>query len=86
MMKRPIDRKRDAGGIMEIGTPDDQSAITAIFPIGDDLFAVKERGIYEVRLADRIDPIRIERTLRSLTCSKECSIMVLTLRWWAARS
>jgi hypothetical protein len=58
MMKRPIDRKRDAGGIMEIGTPDDQSAITAIFPIGDDLFAVKERGIYEVRLADRIDPNR----------------------------
>lgn len=43
---------------MEIGTPDDQSAITAIFPIGDDLYAVKERGIYEVRLADRIDPNR----------------------------
>jgi hypothetical protein len=41
MTKRPIDRKRDAGGIMEIGTPDDQSGITAIFPIGDDLYVVK---------------------------------------------
>lgn len=58
MTKRPIDRKRDAGGEMEIGTPDDQSAITAIFPIGDDLYVVKERGVYEVKLADRIDPNR----------------------------
>jgi hypothetical protein len=58
MMKRPIDRKRDAGGMMEIGTPDDQSAVTAIFPIGDDLYVVKERGVYEVKLADRIDPNR----------------------------
>src|SRR5262249_48672961 len=58
MTKRPIDRKRDAGGAMEIGVPDDQSAITAIFPIGDDLYVVKERGIYEVKLADRIDPNR----------------------------
>src|SRR5262249_56398562 len=58
MTKRLIDRKRDAGGIMEIGTPDEQSAITAIFPIGDALYAVKERGIYEVKLADRIDPKR----------------------------
>jgi hypothetical protein len=58
MTKRPIDRKRDAGGVMEIGTPDDPSAITAIFPIGDDLYVVKERGVYEVKLADRIDPNR----------------------------
>jgi hypothetical protein len=58
MTKRPIDRKRDAGGEMEIGPPDDQSAITAMFPIGDDLYVVKERGVYEVKLADRIDPNR----------------------------
>jgi hypothetical protein len=58
MTKRPIDRKRDSGGTMEIGTPDDQSAITAIFPIGDDLYVVKERGVYEVKLADKIDPNR----------------------------
>jgi hypothetical protein len=58
MTKRPIDRKRDAGGVMEIGTSDDQSAVTGIFPIGDDLYVVKERGIYEVKLADRIDPNR----------------------------
>jgi hypothetical protein len=58
MTKRPIDQKRDAGGVMEIGTSDDQSAITTIFPIGDDLYIVKERGIYEVKLADRIDPNR----------------------------
>ena len=43
---------------MEIGTSDDQSAVTGIFPIGDNLYVVKERGIYEVKLADRIDPNR----------------------------
>jgi hypothetical protein len=58
MTKRPIDQKHDAGGVMEIGTSDDQSAITTICPIGDDLYIVKERGIYEVKLADRIDPNR----------------------------
>src|SRR5262245_2861176 len=58
MTKRPIDRKRDASVQMDIGTPDDQSAVTGMFPIGDDLYVVKERGIYEVKLADRIDPNR----------------------------
>jgi hypothetical protein len=56
--KRPIDRKRDAGGMMEVGTADDQSRVTAILPIGKRLYAVKERGIYEIKLADQVDPER----------------------------
>src|SRR5262249_32256833 len=84
MTKRPIDRKRDAGGAMEIGVPDDQSAITAIFPIGDDLYVVKERGIYEVKLADRIDPNRTNIAIpntqqRVLNYGSDASVVGRTL-------
>jgi len=57
-MKRPIDRKREAGGQMSVGTPDDQSAITTTVVIGKAMYIVKERGIYEIKLADQIDPDR----------------------------
>ena len=56
--KRPIDRLRDGAGSLEVKTPDDDSAITGMLTFSDSLYAVKERGIYEIKLADKIDPDR----------------------------
>lgn len=56
--KRPIDRLRDGAGSFEIITPDDDSPITGMISLGDSLLAVKEKGIYEIKLADQIDPER----------------------------
>lgn len=56
--KRPIDALRDSGGVMNIGGADDSSAVTDLIPIGDHLYIVKANGIYEVQLADQIDPQR----------------------------
>jgi hypothetical protein len=56
--KRPIDRMREAAGKMDVGTPDDPTAITGLFPIGDTLYVIKEKGIYEIQFADAIDPKR----------------------------
>jgi hypothetical protein len=55
---RPIDRVRDGAGSLEVTTPDDDSAITGMLTFGDGLYAVKEKGIYEIKLADQIDPER----------------------------
>ena len=55
-VKRPIDRIRESGGRMDIGTPDDETPITGLLPIGDTLFVIKEKGIYEIRFADAVDP------------------------------
>lgn len=57
--KRPIDRLRESAGKMEIGAADDSSEITAMVSIGDVLYIVKENGIYAVKLADSIDPERL---------------------------
>jgi len=56
--KRPIDRLRDGAGSLEVKTPDDDSAITGMLTFNDSLYAVKERGVYEIKLADQIDPER----------------------------
>lgn len=56
--KRPINRLRDGAGSLEVKTPDDDSAITGILTFNDSLYAVKERGVYEIQLADKIDPER----------------------------
>ena len=58
MGKRPIDRQRESAGYMDIGSPDDPSAITGFLTIGDVLYVIKEKGVYEVKLADAIDPDR----------------------------
>lgn len=55
---RPIDRLRDGAGSFEIKTPDDDSAISEIISTGDRLLVVKGKGIYEVKLADQVDPER----------------------------
>jgi len=56
--KSPIDRLRDGTGSLEVKTPDDDSAITGMLTFSDSLYAVKEKGIYQIKLADQIDPDR----------------------------
>ena len=55
--KRPIDRKREAGGAADIGTKED-GAILEMTKIGNRQITIKERAIYEFMLADQIDPKR----------------------------
>ncbi len=45
--------------MIEIGTPDDQSAVKVAFAINGTLHAIKEMGIYEIKLADNTDPDRL---------------------------
>ncbi len=55
---RPIDKLRDGAGSLEILTPDDDSAIVEMISTGERLLVVKGKGIYEVKLADQVDPER----------------------------
>lgn len=57
-IKRPIDRIRDSAVNMNVGGPDDPSAITEMVQIEGVLHFVKEKSIYACRLADAIDPGR----------------------------
>jgi hypothetical protein len=57
-MKSPIDLQRESGAFMNVGSPDDLSPITAMIVIGKKMHVVKAGSIYEVRLADDIDPGR----------------------------
>jgi hypothetical protein len=58
MNKRPIDRRREAAVMMDVGAADDTGAIKEVFGIGGVLHIIKERGIYICKLADEIDPAR----------------------------
>ena len=82
--KRQIDRIRESGGRIEIGTPDDPSDITAMLSIDDVLYAIKENGIYAIKLADTIDPKRTNPNIPSiqqkiLTYGSESSLVGQTL-------
>lgn len=55
--KRPIDRKRESGGMADIGTKED-GAIIQMIKIGERLIILKEKSIYEFMMADDIDPER----------------------------
>lgn len=55
---RPIDRKRDSAGSIDINPPNDDSPITGMIGVDDQFFVIKERGVYRVTLADEIDPER----------------------------
>ena len=56
--KRPIDRLRDGAGSFQISTPDDDTAIEGFIKTEDRLLILKGKGIYEVKLADQVDPDR----------------------------
>lgn len=82
--KRPIDCLRESAKKMEVGTADDSSAITEMIPIGDVLYIVKENGIYAVKLADSIDPKRLNPDIpntqqRVLICGSASELVARTL-------
>lgn len=56
--KRPIDLIRDRGGSADIGTLED-GAIMEMLPIAGRMLVIKERSVYEMRMADDIDPNRV---------------------------
>lgn len=57
-MKRPIDLQREGAAFMNVGSPDDLSPITSMIVIGKKLYVVKASSVYQVRMADDIDPER----------------------------
>lgn len=54
--KRPIDLKRDSAKSMNVGAPDE--AITDFLTFQKRMLVIKTKSIYEVKLADQIDPQR----------------------------
>lgn len=56
--KSPIDRQRESAGSINLNYPDDTSEITKMIGVGEALLFVKRLGIYEIKLADQIDPER----------------------------
>ncbi len=56
--KRRIDRIRESAGSMNINVPGDDSEITGMLTLGDSLLVVKRKGIYQIKMADEIDPER----------------------------
>lgn len=55
--KNEIDRKRNQGGTAEVGSKE-EGAILQMQKIGERLFIIKEKSIYEFIMADDIDPER----------------------------
>jgi hypothetical protein len=55
--KSPVDRIRESGGSIEIGT-DADGAIMESLSMGDYLILIKERAIYQLDMADTVDPNR----------------------------
>lgn len=55
--KRPIDLARDQGGQADVGTAED-GAIIHMEKIGEQFLIIKERSVYELKMADDIDPER----------------------------
>jgi hypothetical protein len=62
--RRPINKLRDGAGSFEIGTPDDDSAISEIISTGDRPFVVKGKGIYVGKLAEPALQYALRRSLK----------------------
>jgi len=58
MNKRPIDIQRDCGGQFKLESPDDGTTITDMFELNDSLLIATQKSVYEVKVADQIDPKR----------------------------
>lgn len=56
--KCKIDHIRESAGSMSINVPGDDSEITGMLTLGDSLLVVKRKGIYQIKMADQIDPER----------------------------
>lgn len=56
--KRPIDLIRESAGSMDVGLPD-EGKVSGFYKIGDErLLIIKQRAVYEITFADKIDPKR----------------------------
>jgi hypothetical protein len=58
-MKRPIDQKRDSGGMFTVGDDPDEIVVSAIV-LGGRLLSITTRGVYAAQMADSIDPDRTD--------------------------
>lgn len=81
--EKPIDRHRDSAISMDIGQSD-EGGITGTVKFFDRLLIVKEGAIYEMLLADKIDPERKNISIpnaqkRILTRGSKCKIVSKTL-------
>lgn len=56
--KTKIDLLRDGAGTFNLNTPEDESEISEMFSVDDRLLIIKGEGVYEIKLADQIDPER----------------------------
>ena len=56
--KTEIDQIRDSAGSINLNTPDDESEISEMFSVNDRFLVIKGEGVYEIKLADQIDPER----------------------------
>ena len=56
--KRAIDRKREAAITIELCDPDDKTHAREMFSAAGNLYMITDKGIYQTRLADDIDPGR----------------------------
>lgn len=56
--KRPIDQLRDSAGSMKVGS-EEEGALTGFVQFNGRLLVIKEKAVYEVKMADDIDPERI---------------------------
>lgn len=58
-----IHRKRNSAFSIKVGDPNDMTPIGDMFSTGDDLYVIKSKTIYLVKLADDIDPDRTNHNL-----------------------
>lgn len=76
----PIDRKRESSGHADVGTLEDGAIIETI-EIAGRLLIIKERSIYEMVFADKVDPertnINLPNTIHKLIIDKgtECEVV-----------
>lgn len=64
--ERPIDNKRDSGGVFNVGTEED-GGIMETYDLNGRLLVIKEKSVYEVIFADTLDPKRENLILPSTT-------------------
>lgn len=61
--KRPIDLSREAAAFMQVGDASDASGIREMMAVDGRMLIVKEGGIWQVQLADDIDPERVNPSI-----------------------
>ena len=87
--KRPIDRIRESGGQADIGTKEDGD-IVEVKNIGGRILIIKQRSIYEMVLADTIDPqrtnISLPPTIHKLIINKGTESEIVSRIFLTAKS